>query len=105
MGVSDCASSCESETESFHSSVSDVKPSTSTNVENVRSITENFQMLLAKATKEIKKLKKENSSIEEEQKNLQNINEELSRETERLVREENTWKVEREGLLKTNEEF
>ena len=108
--------SSESETESFHSSVSETKPPNQSAVASVRTMTENFQKLLSQvnghlnknnisyfhqtsylqATSEIKKLKRNNHSIEEEQTNLLNINEELSRETERLGNEERSWEIERE---------
>jgi len=103
--LSDVPSSCESEAESFHSSVSHTKAPSQSAVASVRTMTENFQKLLSQATSEIKKLKRENQSIELEQNNLLDINEELSRETGRLESEENSWEVERKDLLKANEEF
>ena len=83
-------------------------------------MTENFQKLLSQvnghlnknnisyfhqtsylqATSEIKKLKQDNHSIEEEQTNLLNINKELSSETERLGNEERSWEIEREVHLR-----
>eukprot|EP00092_Neocalanus_flemingeri_P013992 GFUD01015094.1.p1 GENE.GFUD01015094.1~~GFUD01015094.1.p1 ORF type:complete len:491 (+),score=186.69 GFUD01015094.1:56-1528(+) len=101
----DVPSSNESEADSFHSSVSDTKPPSQTAVDNVRTLSDNFQKLLSQATEEIKKLKSENIATEEEQNNLLNINKELSRETERLVSEEHQWEIEREGLLQANKEF
>jgi len=77
----------------------------SVTVTDVRSLTSNYQKMLAKATKEIKKLNKDKLHLEKEQEKLLTVNIELATEAKRLVKEVKDGEEEKKGLLAANEEF
>ena len=56
-------------------------------VMDVRTLTNNFQKMLAQATQEIKKLNIQKTKLEEEQEKLLTVNIELATEAKRLVKE------------------
>ena len=68
-------------------------------VMDVRTLSNNFQKMLAQATKEIKKLNIQKTKLETEQEKLLTVNVELTTEAKRLVNENKLWKKEREVSL------
>ena len=68
-------------------------------VMDVRTLSNNFQKMLAQATKEIKKLNIQKTTLETEQEKLLTVNVELTTEAKRLVNENKLWKKEREVSL------
>merc|ERR1712106_851003 len=77
----------------------------SVTVNDVRSLTANYQKMLEKATKGIKKLTIQNANLEREQDNLLTVNIDLATEAKRLVQEVKEGQIEKKGLLAANEEF
>ena len=69
-------------------------------VMDVRTLSNNFQKMLAQATKEIKKLNIQKTNLETEQEKLLTVNIELATEAKRLVSENKSWKKERKVSLK-----
>ena len=72
------------------SSTLSLSSSSSVTVTDVRSLTSNYQKMLAQATTEIKKLNKEKFQLEKEQEKLLTVNIELATEAKRLVKEVKT---------------
>jgi hypothetical protein len=68
-------------------------------VMDVRTLSNNFQKMLAQATNEIKKLNIQKTNLEIEQEKLLTVNIELATEAKRLVKENKSWKKEREVSL------
>lgn len=60
-------------------------------VQEVRSLTANFQRLLSQATREIKKLTAEKFGLEKEQERLLTVNVELAMETKKLLEQQKEW--------------
>jgi len=71
----------------------------------IRTITNNYQKLLSKATSEIRKLSAEKGRLEEEMQELLQANVELATESKKLLEDERDWRAERAGLMKANHEF
>merc|ERR1740124_1945907 len=86
-------------------STSTCASSSSVTVNDVRSLTANYQKMLEKATKEIRKLTIQKTNLEREQDNLLTVNIELAIEAKRLVKEVKAGLIEKKGLLAANEEF
>merc|ERR1711915_294541 len=87
------------------SSTLSLSSSSSATVTDVRSLTSNYQKMLAQATTEIKKLNKEKFHLEKEQEKLLTVNIKLATEAKRLVKEVKLGDEEKKGLLAANEEF
>ena len=103
------------------SSTLSLSSSSSATVTDVRSLTSNYQKMLAQATTEIKKLNREKFHLEKEQEKLLTVNIELATEAKRLVKEVKLGDEEKkvkglgcfndiysklfQGLLAANEEF
>jgi len=71
----------------------------------IRSITNNYQKLLNKATKEIRKLTGEKLNLETEMEKLLEANVELATESKKLLESQRDWRAERTGLMTANQEF
>jgi len=84
---------------------SSYRSSSPVTVMEVRTLSNNFQKMLAQATQEIKKLNIQKTKLEKEQEKLLIVNIELATEAKKLVKENKYGKVEKEGLLVANEEF
>ena len=69
-------------------------------VMDVRTLSNNFQKMLAQATQEIKKLNIQKTKLEKEQEKLLTVNIELATEAKGLVNEKKSWKKEREVSIK-----
>ena len=69
--------------------------SSSVTVNDVRSLTANYQKMLEKATKGIKKLTIQNANLEREQDNLLTVNIDLATEAKRLVQEVKEGQIEK----------
>ena len=69
-------------------------------VMDVRTLSYNFQKMLAQATQEITKLNIRETKMEKEHENLLTVNIELATEAKRLVNENKSWKKEREVSFK-----
>ena len=69
--------------------------SNSVTVNDVRSLTANYQKMLEKATKGIKKLTIQNANLEREQDNLLTVNIDLATEAKRLVQEVKEGQIEK----------
>jgi len=79
-------------------------PSTSTSVE-IRTIIEDYNATLRRATKEIKGLTREKSKLEVEYEKLLTINETLANDLELAIRQKKNMNEEQEKILKANEEL
>ena len=66
---------------------SSYRSSSPVTVMDVRTLSNNFQKMLAQATQEIKKLNKQKTNLEKEQEKLLTVNIELATEAKRLVKE------------------
>ena len=84
-----------SSTLSLATSTSASKCSSSVTVNDVRSLTANYQKMLEKATKGIKKLTIQNANLEREQDNLLTVNIDLATEAKRLVQEVKEGQIEK----------
>jgi len=84
---------------------SDFDAKSVSSVEEVRSMSEDFQKLLQKATKKISRLQIKCSNISDEQERLHTMNKELKEEVSTLQFELERNNEEREGLMLANEEF
>jgi len=87
---------------SLASSIGSLNPVT---VSDIRSLTNNYQRMLRKATKEIKKLNQDVRKMEKEQEKLLETNVELALETKNLLLQQKAWKKDEQDLVKANEEF
>jgi len=87
---------------SLASSIGSLNPVT---VSDIRSLTNNYQRMLRKATKEIKKLNQDVRKLEKEQEKLLETNVDLALETKNLLLQQKAWKKDEEELIKANEEF
>ena len=67
---------------------------------DVRTLSNNFQKMLAQATQEITKLNIQKTILEKEQEKLLTVNIELATEAKGLVNEKKSWKKEREVSIK-----
>ena len=76
-------------------STSTCASSSSVTVNDVRSLTANYQKMLEKATKEIRKLTIQKTNLEREQDNLLTVNIELATEAKRLVNEVKAGQIEK----------
>jgi len=74
-------------------------------VSDISNLNNDYQKLLRKATREIKKLNLHVEKLEQEQEKLLQANVNLALETESLVLDQNTWKKDEQALIKTNAEL
>ena len=75
---------------------SSYRSSSPVTVMEVRTLTNNFQKMLAQATQEIKKLNIQKTKLEKEQEKLLIVNIELATEAKRMVKENKDGKEEKE---------
>ena len=75
---------------------SSCRSSSPVTVMEVRTLTNNFQKMLAQATQEIKKLNIQKTKLEKEQEKLLMVNIELATEAKRMVKENKDGKEEKE---------
>ena len=74
-------------------------------IDQMRNITQDYNVLLKKATDEIKGLVNEKYKVQEECEKLMSANEDLVQEMSRLVKREKALKAENEAVLKANSEL
>jgi len=74
-------------------------------VSDIRSLTNNYQRMLRKATNEIKKLNQDVRKLEGEQEKLLEANVEVALETKNLHLQQKAWKKDEQDLITANEEF
>ncbi|CAB4062763.1 unnamed protein product [Lepeophtheirus salmonis] len=80
-------------------------PTASKQAEEIRIITDNFQDLLKRATKEITKLTSEKRRLEKEYERLLSINEEIADDLGRVLERERSLSSENKAVLKANDEL
>ncbi len=73
--------------------------------EQLRHITEDYNALLRRATKEIKGLTREKFDLQERYEKLMSVNEELIADVERLLKKEAELKEENEAVIAANSEL
>ena len=77
---------------------SSCRSSSPVTVMEVRTLTNNFQKMLAQATQEIKKLNIQKTKLEKEQEKLLMVNIELASVAKIMVKENKDWKEEKEVM-------
>ena len=70
--------------------------STQITAAEIRSLTNNYQRMLARATKQIKRLNVEKWKVEQEQDKLLNTNLELAEEVRKLIVSDKQWRKEKQ---------
>ena len=74
-------------------------------VADIKNLNNDYQKLLRRATREIKKLNLDVQKLEQEQEKLLQANVNLAHETENLVLDQNAWKKDEQALINTNGEL